>query len=279
MEEETSNKLPFLDTVIWRGDEGVKFSVYRKPTNKDDFIHYLSAHNDRTKSGVVIGFFLRAYRICSKEFIDEEIKYIISTFRKLCYPEGYILKLKSKAIKIIHRKREESLNGDANMNNGKERYICVPNSKNASVINKYLMKTGLRIATSSGEKIGEVTTARQTKAINEKSVIYNIPCKGCTKEYIGETGRGLKKRITEHKKDVIKHRTSNSLVLHIDKFKHLPNWEAASEIRIGLDKRMRKALEAAYITQKDVTNHREGFVRWSANAAKLALRSSDRRVR
>ncbi len=57
IEKENNNKLPFLDTVVWREAEGVKFSVYRKPTNKDDFIHYLSTHNERTKSGVVIDFF------------------------------------------------------------------------------------------------------------------------------------------------------------------------------------------------------------------------------
>ena len=47
-------------TLIIRSGKGAKFKVYRKPTNKDDFIHFFSAHDRRTKSGVVIGFFLRA---------------------------------------------------------------------------------------------------------------------------------------------------------------------------------------------------------------------------
>ena len=57
VELEVDKKLPFLDTIIHRGDESASFSVYRKPTNKDDFIHYLSGHSARTKSGVVIVFF------------------------------------------------------------------------------------------------------------------------------------------------------------------------------------------------------------------------------
>ncbi|XP_063871036.1 uncharacterized protein LOC135106189 [Scylla paramamosain] len=73
VEEEQDNRLPFLDTVIWREEEGVSFSVYRKPTNKDDFIHYLSAHSMRVKSGVIIGFYLRAFRICSNNFLEQEI--------------------------------------------------------------------------------------------------------------------------------------------------------------------------------------------------------------
>ena len=63
IEEEIDNQLPFLDTVIIRTDSGPLFKVYRKPTNKEDLIHYLSAHNLRVKSGMAIGLFLRAFRI------------------------------------------------------------------------------------------------------------------------------------------------------------------------------------------------------------------------
>ena len=77
VEHEEECKLAFLDTLIHRGERDVKFSVFRKPTNRDDFIHYYSAHNNRIKTGVVIGFFLRALRICSPEYLDAEITYYI----------------------------------------------------------------------------------------------------------------------------------------------------------------------------------------------------------
>ena len=130
----------------------------------------------------------------------------------------------------------------------------------------------MKIATTSGIKVGELAKSKDTKSGNEDSVIYSIPCNICDKEYIGETGRGLDKRIAEHKNDVRKHRTSNSLVVHVDSHKHLPNWDAVTELDVGLNKRMRKAIEAAYICNKNVTNHREGFIKWAAPAAKLALR-------
>ena len=267
VEEENNGKLPFLDTVVWRGDEGVKFSVYRKPTNKDDFIHYLSAHSDRTKSGVVIGFFLRAYRICSSGFIEEEIDYIKSAFRKLGYPEGYLIKLRNKAVKIVNKSKKEKENG----NDVNERYLCIPNSDKASIITECLSKAGLKVATAGGIKIGDMCKDKQTKVTNENSVIYRIPCKGCDKVYIGETSRGLKKRISEHKNDVLKHNVSNSLVVHIDNYGHLPDWNAATEVKTGLEKNMRKAIEAAIIHTNNVNNHREGFHKWALPAAKLAL--------
>ena len=37
-----------------------------------------------------------------------------------------------------------------------------------------------------------------------KEVIYEIPCKDCEKLHIGETGRTLKKRVSEHKQAVRK---------------------------------------------------------------------------
>ncbi|XP_076039312.1 uncharacterized protein LOC143024398 [Oratosquilla oratoria] len=50
VEMEMERKLPFLDTLIHREDSSAKLSVYRKPTNRDDFIHYLSRHSTRTKT-------------------------------------------------------------------------------------------------------------------------------------------------------------------------------------------------------------------------------------
>lgn len=49
--------------------------------------------------------------------------------------------------------------------------------------------------------------------------------------------------------------------------------EAATELKVGLKKRMRKAIEAALITTSEVNNHREGFVRWAGTTAELAFGS------
>ncbi|XP_069977552.1 uncharacterized protein [Penaeus vannamei] len=38
VEEEVDQKLPFLDTLIHWGDDGLRFSVYKKPSMKDDYL-------------------------------------------------------------------------------------------------------------------------------------------------------------------------------------------------------------------------------------------------
>ena len=71
VENENERKIPFLDTLLMRSGSGLKFLVYRKPTNKQDYVHFWSGHSERVKSGIVIGFFLRAFRICSEDFLEE----------------------------------------------------------------------------------------------------------------------------------------------------------------------------------------------------------------
>ena len=74
----------------------------------------------------------------------------INAFKKLKYPEGLILKLKNKAQQIIKRKENvvNNVNACDNM-----RFVCVPNSKSGHILDQHLGKAGLRIATSSGEKL------------------------------------------------------------------------------------------------------------------------------
>ena len=145
LEKENRGTIASLDTEIVRGDQ-VRFKVYRKPTNKECYVHYYSGHSDRVKRGVVIGFFLRAYRICSKEFLEEEIEHIMSSFTKLKYPKGLLISLKQKAINI--RKKSTT----RRPKNKDERYLTIPISKPAETIANELEKTGFKVAFASGKK-------------------------------------------------------------------------------------------------------------------------------
>ena len=62
-EIEINKTLPFLDILIHNTDNYPLFSVYRKPTDKGDLINFYSDHNNHIKTGMIIGFYLRARRI------------------------------------------------------------------------------------------------------------------------------------------------------------------------------------------------------------------------
>ena len=108
---------------------------------------------------------------------------------------------------------------------------------------------------------------------NESSIVYCIPCSGCQNKYIGETYRGLDKRLNKHMLDIKFHRTSNSLVQHIDTDNHLPEWKNARVIHRGINKSIRKALESMHIELESSTNSRSGFITWSRSAAAIANRN------
>ena len=213
---------------------------------------------------------LRALRICSKEYLEEEFKHITDAFTKLAYPKALILKYKHKAIMINERsnsEREKRSNERANI-----RYVTVPNSMEVSKISHFLRNTNINIVTETSRKIEDIIKNRTQKPKQEDSIVYKIPCGECSQSYIGETRRGLKTRISEHKRDVQHHRTSNALVIHIDKESHLPDWSNAVVLNKGLTRKRRKTRESAYICTENCINTRSGNQTLSKTMALTALK-------
>ena len=52
----------------------------------------------------------------------------------------------------------------------------------------------------------------------------------CEKSYIGETGRSLQKRLTEHKAAVRRGDSKNGIAVHVQKHDHRVDWEVAKVI-------------------------------------------------
>ena len=61
----------------------------------------------------------------------------------------------------------------------------------------------------------------------KKGVIYEILCKDCSKVYMGETGRTLKKRMQEHKYAVRRFNRRNGIAVHVEQEDHRIDWDNA----------------------------------------------------
>ena len=109
IEQEVEHSLPFLDTVIININNGLKFKIYRKPTHVDAYIHYFSNHHINVKRSTFSGMFLRAFRICDPEYLEEEIKYIYTIARNLCYPESFVDYCLTKAKRSYYGVNADSL--------------------------------------------------------------------------------------------------------------------------------------------------------------------------
>ena len=88
---------------------------------------------------------------------------------------------------------------------------------------------------------------------------------------MGETGRGVDVRLKEHKSDGKYHSVSNAIVLHLEKSKHLPDWNGATLLGKNVKRQTRKVLEAAHIITWNTFNSRSGFITWPSATAKLAV--------
>ena len=60
------------------------------------------------------------------------------------------------------------------------------------------------------------------------SVVYQVQCGSFDKCYVGENGRGLGKRLSEHKRDLRNHHDYSAFVSHAHSTHHLPNLDEAS---------------------------------------------------
>ena len=66
LETETDGKIPVLDVLIIRSVNKHDFTVYRKPTHNNRYLHFKSNHPPQVEKGVVISLVNRVLNICSE---------------------------------------------------------------------------------------------------------------------------------------------------------------------------------------------------------------------
>ena len=104
-------------------------------------------------------------------------------------------------------------------------------------------------------------------------VVYKIPCRQCEKVYISETGRQLRTRITEHRKEAEKISDRNftrstcrvstnehhksTITDHVCQNNHLMNWEESEILEQESDKFKRWIKESICIRSNTPTMNRD----------------------
>ncbi len=266
VELEIDNKLPYLDVLLIKDNNKLKFKVFKKPTCKNDYVHFYSDTNCKTKSGIVIGFYLRALRICSEEYLEEEFNNIFHSFIDLKYPPYFILKARNKAKQIYLR------------NNTKEdcdRRVVLPKSCVAQNISPWLSKANINIVQTSSLTIGNLVK-KGKKNINRdvrKACVYQIPCQNCDKVYIGETFRGIETRLKEHRYDMRCFNVNNAIVNHRLDTSHIVDWKSAKVLSYENNISKRRCIESAHIATCNNFNQNKGFFIIAKPLAHLLMRT------
>ena len=203
IEQELGGKLSFLDVLINRGVNGrPEFSVFRKPTHSDCYLHAFSDQSEKVKVGVISGFFLRGYRICSPVYLQGEINYIRNVFLKLGYSNRVIDKGLFKA-------KQKFYNIGESLREKKENVLVLPMCDRS--VEDFCQKK-IQIVRMAGSKIGDLVKSKNNTYISKNAGIYAIPCDQCDKVYIGETD-DFKRRSYQHNYS-LRTRGKSALVSH-----------------------------------------------------------------
>ena len=94
---------------------------------------------------------------------------------------------------------------------------------------------------------------------NKQGIVYKIPCNQCNLSYVGQTGKSLQKRISQHKYCIRTENTNNALFKHILRYDHDINWDQSEILKYISDHSTRNIFEATAINHFDNFNLNNGI--------------------
>ena len=220
------------------------FSVYRKPTNAENYIHFFSFHSPQIKTNIIVNFVIRAFRICDPQNLDSELLHIRRLFSRLCYPEYFVEKAISKA------KRKIYIPPPPNTRNDNNKFLSVPYHPKLEEIKKKLyLSSSCRadLVFNYNNTIAKRIMHNNMENKKKDVGVYEIPCRDCNSSYFGETGRGLDIRIKEHQRAYNLMSNNSVLVKHSWEKDHKINWEGAKLVFKCSNVSERRVVEGALI--------------------------------
>jgi hypothetical protein len=203
-EVEKEKTIPFLDVNVLRTDDGFKFKVYRKPTNNNLIISSESRHTKSIKISAIRSNFLRALRVCSDEFIEEEFR-VINEIAKQHNFSTYDIDEGLKLAKETFYK--EKKNNNINLKS----IICLPYHPVFEQAIHPLKTLGYKLVFSYTSTLKKILIRNSPK--QNEGIIYNIPC-GCNKYYIGQTCKSMNIRSQQHQYCIAKQDIRSAIYLH-----------------------------------------------------------------
>ncbi|XP_071441632.1 uncharacterized protein [Hetaerina americana] len=219
MESEEEGKLPFLDILIQRKEDGsLSHKVYRKPTHTDLYLNAKSHHHPAQRSAVLSSLLHRAKVISDQQSLPAELGHLKKTFRENGFSPREISMALKRAFGEKRERREEERKPLAN---AFLPYISTVSGK----ISRILRNHNIRTVHLPPKKLRQVLVRAKDPAGLKLPGVYSIPCE-CGEEYIGETGRTIETRIKEHKRHLRLYQPSKSAVAeHAIDCDHAIRWE------------------------------------------------------
>ena len=251
-EIQENNCLPFLDCLVINDqiNNCPKFKIYRKPTHCNSYIHAFSSHNHNVKIGTIANIFLRAFKICDVEFLDDEIDYIFNSFKELGFTVDFINRAYFRSRKTFYGDTSNKKEFDA------KNVLIIPNLSDNKYIKKALKNNECNIVHKTNSTLQQQFSKNMKQRPSSNiPVIYQIPCIQCQppSSYFGET-IDVNKRQYQHRYAIRNFDTNNAIVKHSELTNHIVPVDNLKVIHKEIDTHKRKLIESVIINNKNNYN-------------------------
>ena len=239
-EIEENRKLPFLDCLASRDNNELRTTVYRKPTHTDRLLDESSYNPTSHKATTIRTLTRRAQLVCdTPDSLRDEHKYLERVFMKNNYNADF-----------IRRKIYRPTDADAtNQNLTHVTTVTIPYIKGTSeTISRILQPYNIRVAHKPTTTLPHLLTnvKDRDEPNNRQGAVYKIKCSDCQASYIGETGRNLDTRLTEHKRATRNGDANNHIAVHHQLTNHNIDWDSAQCLTYSTNYFQRLTLESWY---------------------------------
>ncbi|KYN22422.1 hypothetical protein ALC57_05184 [Trachymyrmex cornetzi] len=214
--EKGGDKIDFLDVSIFIHNNKFIFDWYRKPTFSGRFLNFLSNHPLSQKRGTVFSLVDRAFLLSDYRFHYKNLTFIINILLDNDYPIKFIFETVNQRIKYLIKSRHaiQHKTTDTSMNEKPVSWLTVPFIPFHTEKFKRFNSNDIRVSYHSPNKMSKYIKV-QKDILNKNcknNVVYKISCNDCDASYVGQTGRQLRTRISEHRNHIKYNTTTRSVI-------------------------------------------------------------------
>ena len=246
VEREERGQLAFLDVSITNNKKGsYDFNIFRKDAITNVQIKPNSSINPTTISGVFKGFLVRATRICSTQFLQDELNFLINVFVENGHDRCRLQKIADD-----HLKASSSCGQNEQLKNS-VKIPWIP--KIGPKLRKIYRSNGINVVFTSTPSLSEILCNHKCPMpANSRPGVYKIDCKCGGAAYVGETKKQVSTRVIEHERDVFHGRWEKSgLTEHSKDCIQAFDFASARTLATESNYRRRKIREALEIRRNE----------------------------
>ena len=251
IEHEKNGQIAFLDTLVTRRNGVAVIDIIRKPTHTDRYLDFSSHHAKEHKISTASTLLFRASNLPSSlEGKTRETNPVRAALEANGYPSAVISNILNKKPPPSTVPPPEEL---ASMffkwvdpSSTYQGFACLPYiSGLTEPLTRLLRKNDIRVVNKPLKTLQQEFPSPKFRQPSDLqcNVVYKIPCKDCSWNYIGETGRCFQTRKKEHKRNLKNLSSGSNVANHAWKNNHCIDFDNACVIDKG-DYRVRKTLES-----------------------------------